>query len=106
MKEINNIEEFNTLIAQSKPVLLDFYAEWCGPCQALLPVVSELAIENEDLIEIQKINVDKQPELAQKFGVRSIPALFFIKDGKVVEQLMGNQPKSILQERITRYSAN
>jgi thioredoxin len=106
MKEIKDVSEFNTLIAKEKPVLIDFYAEWCGPCNTLLPVVAELAEENKEHFEIQKINVDKQPELAHQFGVRSIPALFFIKDGKIVDQLMGNQPKSFIQEKINQYSAN
>ncbi|NBG65489.1 thioredoxin [Acidiluteibacter ferrifornacis] len=106
MKEINNVKEYNTLLSQDKPILLDFYAEWCGPCQALLPVVAELAAKNEAIFEIHKVNVDQQPELAQQFGVRSIPALFFIKNGKVIDQLQGNQPQSVLQEKINKYSAN
>ena len=91
MKEITNVADYKALTEQSKPVLLDFYADWCGPCQALLPVVEQLADEYKDDFIIRKVNVDKNPELTMQFGVRSIPALFFVQNGKVVENLVGYQ---------------
>lgn len=100
MKTIENIEDFNKLMAQNKPVLLDFYADWCGPCQSLLPTVDKLSKEFEGKVEIQKVNVDKNRELAAKFGVRSIPALFFLKDSEIVDKANGIQPESVLREKL------
>lgn len=105
MKEITNQEQFNQLINDTKPALIDFYADWCGPCQALLPTVERLANEHKNDINVVKVNVDKNQELAAQFRVRSIPALFFIKGGKVVEALNGVQPESVLDGKIQQYTA-
>ena len=96
MKTINNIQEFNTLIESNKPILLDFYADWCGPCQTMMPTLENLDEEYKSRAEIVKINVDQNQELAAQFKVRSIPALFFIKDKKVVTQTQGVQTKAAL----------
>lgn len=90
----NNFQE--EVILSQKPVLLDFWAAWCGPCRMIAPVLDELAEENPD-VKVAKINVDEEPELANQFQVMSIPALFVIKDGKVVAQSLGVKPKSQLQ---------
>lgn len=74
MKEIKNAQEFNAIKAQDKPVLLDFYADWCGPCQALLPTVEKPAEKYRDEFLIRKVNVDRNPELSRQFNIRSIPA--------------------------------
>ena len=103
MKEITNIAEYNEIVNGSKPVLLDFYADWCGPCQTLLPIVEELASQHENDFVIAKINVDKNPELAQKHAVRSIPALFFIQKNEVTEKLVGLQPKNVLNTKIEQH---
>ena len=103
MKEINNTQEFYSLVKGKKPVLLDFYADWCGPCQSLLPIVEKLADKHGDKIEIVKVNIDKNPQLSQRFSVRSIPALFFIKEGEVVENAMGMQTESTLDSKIMQY---
>ena len=100
MKAINNTADFNKLMNQDKPVLLDFYADWCGPCQALLPTVEKLAEKHKADFEIVKVNVDSNPELSRQFKVRSIPALFFIKDKMVVEQLNGVQMEAVLEAKI------
>lgn len=75
------------------PVLLDFWASWCGPCRMVAPVVEEIAAERPD-IKVGKVNVDEQPELAGRFGVMSIPTLVVMKDGKAVNQAVGARPKS------------
>ena len=75
-----------------KKVLLDFYADWCGPCRMVSPLVDEIADENSQYL-VGKINVDQEPELAQTFGVSSIPTLVVMKDGKVVSQSVGAMPK-------------
>lgn len=100
MKTVENNSDFNQLMNQGKPVLLDFYADWCGPCQTLLPTVDKLSKEYEGKVEIQKVNVDKNQELAAKFGVRSIPALFFLKDSEVVDRANGLQTESVLREKL------
>ena len=83
----------NEVLNSDKPVLLDFYADWCGPCRMVGPVVSEIAEERSD-IKVGKVNVDKQPELAEKFGVMSIPMLAVVKNGAVVNQAVGARPKT------------
>ncbi|WP_228237802.1 thioredoxin [Allomuricauda sp. M10] len=100
MKTIESIKDYEALLDQKKPILLDFYADWCGPCQSLLPTVEKLSKVYEDRIEIQKVNVDNNQELAAKFGVRSIPALFFIKDSEVVDKAVGVQPIAVLVEKL------
>jgi thioredoxin 1 len=86
----NNFEEIKS---SSKPVLLDFYADWCGPCRMVSPIIDEIANERDDIV-VGKVNVDDEEELAGKFGVFSIPTLVVIKDGKVVSQESGAKPKA------------
>ena len=86
-------ENFAEIKNSEKTVLLDFYADWCGPCRMVSPLVDEISEENPQYL-VGKINVDNEPELAQQFGVMSIPMLAVIKDGKVVSQSVGARPKS------------
>ena len=94
MKAMNiSRENFqNEVLKADRPVLLDFWAPWCGPCRMVIPIIEEIANERAD-IKVGKINVDEQPELASAFGVMSIPTLVVMKDGKVVNQSMGARPK-------------
>jgi thioredoxin 1 len=90
------LENFETEVIKSeKPVLVDFWAPWCGPCRMLSPVVDEIAEENSN-IKVGKVNVDEQEELAMRFGIMSIPTLIVFKNGEPVKKTMGVQPKAAI----------
>jgi len=94
---ITNDNFFEEVVNSDKPVLLDFWASWCGPCRMIAPIVEEIAEERSD-IKVGKINVDEEPSLASQFGVMSIPTLVVMKNGEVVNQAVGVRPKAqILQ---------
>lgn len=107
MANITNItrENFEKEVLQSdRPVLVDFWAPWCGPCKMIGPVVETLAVENADKISVAKINVDENQDLALQYGVRSIPTLAFFKEGNEVKRIIGAQGKGQLQRVIDEIS--
>ncbi|MBN1913252.1 MAG: thioredoxin [Candidatus Omnitrophica bacterium] len=92
---------FKTEVLESKtPVLVDFWAPWCGPCKAIAPVLEELASECGSKVKIAKVNVEESQEVATRYGIMSIPTLMFFKDGKVIEQMVGVQSKLQLKQKI------
>lgn len=88
-------ENFEEIKNGAKPVLLDFYADWCGPCRMVAPIIEEIASERDDIV-VGKINVDEQGELAQQFGVMSIPTLVVLKNGEITNQVTGSRPKAAI----------
>ena len=88
-------ENFEEIKNGEKPVLLDFYADWCGPCRMVAPIIEEIGNERDDIV-VGKINVDEQGELAQQFGVMSIPTLVVLKNGEITNQVTGSRPKAAI----------
>jgi thioredoxin 1 len=91
---------FDQAINSEKPVLVDFWAEWCGPCKMIGPVVEELAGDYEGKAVIAKLNVDENPQVTARFGVRNIPTLLVFKNGQVVDKQVGAVPKSVLSQKL------
>lgn len=94
----SNFEE--AALKSDKPVLVDFWAEWCGPCRMVGPIVEEVANEYGDKAVVGKLNVDNNPNVAQKYGIRSIPTILFIKNGEVVDRQVGAVPKATLVKKL------
>ena len=94
-------EEFEDSILKNTGVcLVDFWAEWCGPCKQIAPILEEISIEKKDTLSVYKINIDENPETPQKYGVRGIPTIMIFKDGRLIDQKVGSLPKSIINEWI------
>jgi thioredoxin 1 len=98
-----NDENFATEVLSSKlPVMVDFYATWCGPCKALAPIVEKLAQEYDGRLKVGKLNIDEAPQAPSQFGVRAVPTLVFFKGGKAVDTVVGLKRENELRERIDR----
>lgn len=102
MKPINFTDDNfeNEVLKSDKPVLIDFWAVWCGPCRLIAPIVEELAGEYEGRVKIGKLDVDENQDSAIKYGVRSIPTILFFKDGKVVDTIIGAVPKNHIVQKL------
>ncbi len=94
---------YNEFTAQSGLLIVDFWAPWCGPCRAIAPILEELAVEYKGRVVVGKCNVDENRTLTSQFGVRGIPAIFFIKNGKVVDEQIGYCEKELLKEKIKKH---
>ncbi|MBW4890823.1 thioredoxin [Mucilaginibacter sp. HMF5004] len=94
---------FDELVLKSdKPVLIDFWAEWCGPCRMVGPVVEEIAKDYADTAVVGKVNVDNNPGISMKYGIRNIPALLYFKNGEIVDKQIGAVPKSVLAQKLDK----
>jgi thioredoxin 1 len=96
----NNFEQ--DAIQSSVPVVIDFYADWCGPCKMMSPVVDELAADYEGRVKIGKVNTDENRGIATKYNIMSIPTILLMKDGQIIDTVVGAIPKTVLQEKIDR----
>lgn len=102
VKETTDANFENDVLKSNVPVLVDFWAVWCGPCRALAPIIDELANENQGRIKVYKVNTDENPNTPSQYGIRSIPTVILFKDGKAVDQKVGVVPKEQLQGMIDR----
>jgi len=102
LKEFNDSNFEQEVLQSSEPVLVDFWAPWCGPCRMLAPTIEELAKQYEGKVKVGKLNTDESPETASKFGISSIPTVLFFKNGEVTDRLVGLSPKVQFEEILDR----
>ena len=105
-KEYTDLNFKNDVLDSDKLTVVDFWAEWCGPCRAIGPVIEELSKEYDGKVNIGKVNVDNNPQVSMNYGITSIPAILFIKNGQVVDKLVGAQPKSNFVKKIEAHINN
>jgi thioredoxin 1 len=101
--ELNETNFEQEVLKATMPVLVDFWAVWCGPCKMIAPIVDELAAEYEGKLKIGKVDVDNHQQIAMQYGIRSIPTLLIFKSGKVVEQIVGAAPKKSLVDKLSKH---
>jgi len=103
-KVINSNEFKNQVLDSSDVVMVDFFAEWCGPCKMLAPVLEELSSEMAGRAKILKVDVDKSPDLAQKYGISGVPTVMVFRNGAPVDKMVGFQPKQVLKSKLDKHS--
>ncbi len=104
-KEVTDATFADEVLASEKPIMVDFWAEWCGPCRAVSPILDKIAEENVEKLSIVKLNVDDNPETAMKYGITSIPAMFVFSGGEVVKRVIGAKPKPALEADLAEFLA-
>lgn len=102
-KDITAAEFEAAVLTSSKPVLVDFWAEWCGPCRMVSPIVDQIGEEHGAKLDVVKLNVDNEPSIAMKYGITGIPALLVFKDGEVVKSIVGAKPKAALEADLAAF---
>ncbi|NJC24198.1 thioredoxin 1 [Arthrobacter pigmenti] len=102
-KEVTDSSFESDVLEASKPVMVDFWAEWCGPCRKLSPILDDIASEHSDKIDVVKLNVDDNPATAAKYGITSIPAVYVFKDGEVAATSIGAKPKQVLEQEFAQF---
>jgi thioredoxin 1 len=101
--EVTDVNFKKEVLESSVPVLVDFWAEWCGPCKMIAPVVEQLATEFQGKLKVGKVDVDSNQQTSMQFGIRSIPTLLLFKNGKVVDQIVGTVPKAALADKVSKH---
>ena len=102
-KEVTDSSFESDVLKASKPVMVDFWAEWCGPCRKLSPILDDIASEHSEKIDVVKLNVDDNPATAAKYGITSIPAVYVFKDGEVAATSIGAKPKQVLEQEFSQF---
>ncbi|HLV74155.1 thioredoxin [Actinomadura hallensis] len=103
MKAVTDADFESEVLKNDKPVLVDFWAEWCGPCRMVAPILEEISKEHGDKIDIVKLNIDENPKVPQQYGIMQIPTMNVYKDGEVVKQIMGAKPKAALLKDLAEF---
>ena len=104
-KEVTDATFQSEVLEHDKPIMVDFWAEWCGPCRAVSPILDKIAEENSDKLDIVKLNVDDNPETALKYGITSIPAMYVFQKGEIVKRVIGAKPKPALEADLAEFLA-
>ncbi|HWH26509.1 MAG TPA: thioredoxin [Pseudolysinimonas sp.] len=104
-RDVTDASFQSDVLESEKPIMVDFWAEWCGPCRAVSPILDQIAAEHSDKLDIVKLNVDHNPETAMKYGITSIPAMYVFQKGEVVKRVIGAKPKPALEADLAEFLA-
>jgi len=104
-REVTDATFQQEVLQSQKPIMVDFWAEWCGPCRAVSPILDAIATEHADKLSIVKLNVDDNPETAMKYGITSIPAMYVFRDGEIAKRVIGAKPKPALEADLAEFLA-